>query len=78
MKAAMLEDADTGCAQICGNQSFSMTSTWSRVFRYFSLQTRAIEIQVRWSRSILQRHDWNVVTLHTDDPLNDEAMSPLC
>lgn len=78
MKAVMLEDADTGCARICGNQSLSMTSTWSRVFRYFSLQMRAIK--VRWSNSILQRNNWSVMTLHTDDPLNDsdETISPLC
>lgn len=51
MKAVTLDDVDTGCVEICGNQSFSMTSTWSRVFRYFSLQMRANEIKVRRSNA---------------------------
>lgn len=51
VKAAMLDDVDPGCVEICGNQSFSMTSTWSRVFRYFSLRMRANQMKVRRSNA---------------------------
>lgn len=69
---ATLEAAETGWAGMWGNQSFSITSTWSKVFRYFSLQKKKKRKEdkiLKWGtdgNAVAQENIWIFMILQID------------